>query len=48
MLSFPWRESVGRAVIMDELVKVSIDIVVDGDPSLLYGRNMGFPPVIVS
>jgi hypothetical protein len=48
VLSCPWRESVGRAVIMEELVKVSIDIVVDGDPSLLYGRSMGFPPLIVS
>jgi hypothetical protein len=32
---------------MEELVRLSIEIIVDGVPSLLYGRIMAFPPVIV-
>jgi hypothetical protein len=33
---------------MEELVRLSTEIVVNGVPSLLYGRIMGFLPVMVS
>jgi hypothetical protein len=46
VLSCLWRDSVGLAVIMEELVKVSMEIVVDGVPSLLYGRSIGFLPIV--
>jgi hypothetical protein len=46
VLSCLWRDSVGLAVTMEELVKVSMEIVVDGVPSLLYGRSVGFLPMV--
>jgi hypothetical protein len=33
---------------MEELVRLSIEIAVEGLPSLLYGRSTGVLPVIVS
>jgi len=46
VLSWPWRERVGRAVIMDELVSVSIESIDVGVPSLVRGCRPR--PVIVS
>jgi len=42
------RDSVGRAVTVDELVSVSADIIEDGVPSLLRGFRRALPLVMVS
>jgi hypothetical protein len=46
VLSWSWRESVGRAVMRDELVIDSTETIVDGVPNLDRGRSMGLPLVI--
>ncbi len=47
MLLCPWRVRVGRAVIIDAPVIVSMETIVDGVPNLVRGRRWRLSPVMV-